>query len=193
MKIEQIEIEKIKPYENNPRNNDGAVDATALSISRYGFRVPIVIDANNVIICGHTRYKAAQKLGLRVVPCERADDLTPEQVREYRLADNKTAEIAEWDFSKLEEELSGIDYDMSAFGFDATISPDDFGEDFELENSDEPEMCTMSFTLHVNQRDVILAAMDAVDECTETYGNTNKNGNALFEVVRQWAEQKKLL
>ncbi len=118
MKIEQIEIEKIKPYENNPRNNDGAVDATALSISRYGFRVPIVIDANNVIICGHTRYKAAQKLGLRVIPCERADDLTPEQVREYRLADNKTAEIAEWDFSKLEEELSGIDYDMSAFGFD---------------------------------------------------------------------------
>ena len=122
MKIIDINIEELKQYENNPRNNDGAVEAVANSIREFGFKVPIVIDKNNVIVAGHTRYKASLKLGLKVVPCLIADDLTDEQIKAFRLADNKTAELAEWDFSKLEEELADIDLDMSEFGFEELAS-----------------------------------------------------------------------
>ena len=118
MQIVDKKIGEIKPYEKNPRKNDNAVDAVASSISQFGFKNPIVIDGNNVIICGHTRYKAAQKLGLDVVPCVVADDLTDEQIKAYRLADNKVSELAEWDIDLLGEELDGIfDIDMSDFGF----------------------------------------------------------------------------
>ena len=121
MQIIDKKIGEIKPYEKNPRKNDNAVDAVASSISQFGFKNPIVIDGNNVIICGHTRYKAAQKLGLDVVPCVVADDLTEEQIKAYRLADNKVSELAEWDIDLLGEELDGIfDIDMSDFGFDLT-------------------------------------------------------------------------
>ena len=119
MQIIDKKIGEIKPYEKNPRKNDNAVDAVASSISQFGFKNPIVIDGNNVIICGHTRYKAAKKLGLDVVPCVVASDLTDEQIKAYRLADNKVAELAEWDIDLLGEELDGIfDIDMSDFGFD---------------------------------------------------------------------------
>lgn len=112
-------IDEIRPYENNPRVNDGAVGAVAESIREFGFQQPIVVDRDGVIIAGHTRYKAAQKLGMTEVPVVVADNLTDEQVRAYRLADNKTGELAEWDFSALEEELAGIgELDMSLFGFD---------------------------------------------------------------------------
>ena len=118
MQIIDKKIGEIKPYEKNPRKNDNAVDAVASSISQFGFKNPIVIDGNNVIICGHTRYKAAQKLGLDVVPCVVASDLTDEQIKAYRLADNKVSELAEWDIDLLGEELDGIfDIDMSDFGF----------------------------------------------------------------------------
>lgn len=105
-------------YSNNPRLNDKAADAVANSIRDFGFKVPIVIDSNNVIVTGHTRLKASQKLGLETVPCIVADDLTPEQVKAFRLADNKVTEISEWDFEKLEAELLELDYDMSQFGFE---------------------------------------------------------------------------
>ena len=119
MQIIDKKIGEIKPYEKNPRKNDNAVDAVANSISQFGFKNPIVIDGNNVIICGHTRYKAAKKLGLEKVPCVVADDLTDEQIKAYRLADNKVSELAEWDIDLLGEELDGIfDIDMSDFGFD---------------------------------------------------------------------------
>lgn len=119
MQIVEKKIADIKPYEKNPRKNDSAVDAVANSIEQFGFKNPIVIDGNNVIICGHTRYKAAQKLGLDVVPCVVASDLTDEQIKAYRLADNKVSELAEWDIDLLGEELDGIfDIDMSDFGFD---------------------------------------------------------------------------
>lgn len=116
--VENVSLTALVPYENNPRLNDNAVEAVANSIKEFGFNVPIVIDKNNVIIAGHTRYKAGKKLGLETVPCYRADNLSEEQVKAFRLVDNKTAELAEWDFAKLEEELSGIDFDMSDFGFD---------------------------------------------------------------------------
>ena len=119
VEVKDIEIGRIRPYENNPRYNDGAVDAVAESIRQFGWKQPIVVDKDGVIIAGHTRYKAAQKLGYKTVPCVMADDLTEEQVRAYRLADNKTAELAEWDFFKLDQELENIvSIDMVALGFD---------------------------------------------------------------------------
>ena len=119
MNIIEKNLKDIKPYEKNPRKNDNAVECVANSIKEFGFKVPIVIDRDNVIVCGHTRYKAAKKLGLDKVPCVVADDLTDEQIKAYRLADNKVSELAEWDIDLLGEELDGIfDIDMSDFGFD---------------------------------------------------------------------------
>ena len=136
MQIHDISISLLREYDNNPRNNDGAVDAVAASIRDFGFKVPIVIDADNVIIAGHTRVKAARKLGLKSVPCIIADDLTPEQIRAFRLADNKTAELAVWDFDKLNEELAAIDMDMSVFGFDML----EFEEEKKVVEDEVPEV-----------------------------------------------------
>ena len=121
-----MSLADLKPYEKNPRKNDKAVEPVANSIRDFGFKVPLVIDKDNIIVCGHTRYKAAQKLGMKEVPCIKADDLTPEQIKAFRLADNKVAEIAEWDFSFLDEELAGIGdaFDMESFGF---LDADDGG------------------------------------------------------------------
>lgn len=118
MKIVMININDIKEYENNPRNNEPAVSAVANSIKSFGFKVPIIVDKNNVIVAGHTRLKASKSLGYTEVPCVIADDLTEEQVKAFRLADNKTAELAEWDLEKLTEELQFIDMDMEQFGFE---------------------------------------------------------------------------
>lgn len=121
MNIEYKKLDDIKPYENNPRDNEDAVDYVADSIKQFGFKVPIVIDKDGTIVTGHTRYKASQKLGLTEVPCIVADDLTEAQVRAFRLADNKTSEYAWWDYDKLEEEidwLSDFGLDMSEFGFE---------------------------------------------------------------------------
>lgn len=118
MKIEEMAIGDIIPYENNPRKNEAAVEKVAASIHEFGFKVPIIIDAENVIVAGHTRLKAAELLQLETVPVIRADDLSEEQIKAFRLADNKTAELAEWDFARLEEELAEIEnIDMSEFGF----------------------------------------------------------------------------
>lgn len=137
MKIVEKKLIELKEYENNPRHNDGAVDGVAESIKQFGFKVPIVIDTDGVIIAGHTRRKAAEKLGLEVVPCIVADDLTPDQIKAFRLADNKTAELASWDFEKLEAELAELtafDFDMSKFGFpenEENFDIDGFFEDAE--------------------------------------------------------------
>ena len=117
-------LNEIKPYDKNPRKNDNAVEQVANSIKEFNFQQPIIIDKDNVIVCGHTRYKAAKKLNLDTVPCVIADDLTDEQIKAYRLADNKVSELAEWDIDLLGEELDEIfDIDMSDFGFD--LSEDD--------------------------------------------------------------------
>ena len=118
MRVQDWPIGRVRPYEGNPRRNDDAVPKVAASIEKFGWRQPIVVDADGVIIAGHTRYKAAQALGLETVPVVVASDLTPEQCAAYRLADNKTAELAEWDYRLLAEELDGLaNLDMSAFGF----------------------------------------------------------------------------
>lgn len=117
MQIEYRKLSEIKPYKNNPRKNDSAVDAVTESIKEFGFKNPIIIDAKGEVVAGHTRLKAAKKLGLKEVPCILADDLTPEQVKAFRLADNKTAELASWDFEILDSELLDIeDIDMDMFG-----------------------------------------------------------------------------
>lgn len=118
MEVLQRPIREITPYENNPRNNDSAVDAVAASIREFGWQQPIVVDKGGVIIAGHTRYKAARKLGLAEVPVVVADKLTEEQIKAYRLADNKSGELADWDMDLLSKELAGISMDMAQFGFD---------------------------------------------------------------------------
>lgn len=142
MKVQNVSIQDVKPYANNPRDNDGGVDAVANSIKEFGWQQPIVVDKDNVIIVGHTRYKAAKKLGMKEVPVVVADKLSPEQVKAYRLADNKTGELTDWEFAKLNEELADIDsLDMKDFGFDAedidlATSWDDSGS---LDDYEEPE------------------------------------------------------
>lgn len=164
----------------------------AASIKEFGFKVPIVVDKNNVIIAGHTRLKAAQKLGLEEVPVIVADDLTEEQIKAFRLADNKVSELADWDFNALGLELAGLEIDMSQFNFEIEkIDHNNFGDDFTLPDGDKSELCQMTFTLHNEQMELIKYAISIVDECLETFGNTNRNGNALYEVVKQWVEQKK--
>ena len=131
MQVVAKSINEIKPYENNPRDNDDAVDAVANSIKEFGWQQPIVVDKDMVIIVGHTRYKAAKKLGMDKVPVVVASSLTPEQVKAYRLADNKVGELADWNLPKLNIELDDInDIDMSDFGFD-----ENFDDNIEENNS----------------------------------------------------------
>lgn len=192
MEIINVKVNELKEYENNPRNNEKAVGIVEQSIKEYGFKNPIIIDKNNVIVAGHTRLIAAKNLGYKEVPCIKADDLTEEQVKAFRLVDNKTSEFAEWDIEKLEEELASIEIDLVDFGFEK-FDPDDFDTDFTLPSEDKSPIQTMTFTLHENQLATIEAAIDFVkDDVKETFGNENKKGNALYEVVRQWEEQKRL-
>lgn len=136
MNITDIRTCDLKPYENNPRLNEDAVDLVAASIEEFGFRQPIVVDKDLIIIAGHTRWKAAQKLGLETVPCIQADDLTPAQVKAYRLADNKVAEAAQWDLDALQfelEELDNMDFDMEPFGFETETFDEQIAEDDNFE------------------------------------------------------------
>ena len=119
MEIRNVNIKDLKPYEKNPRRNDEAVKFVASSIKEFGFKVPIIVDKDMIIIAGHTRYKAAKRLKLKEVPVIMADDLSDEQVKAFRLADNKVAERSEWDFDLLTDELTDIlDIDMEQFGFE---------------------------------------------------------------------------
>lgn len=147
MEIQEFGIDEIKPYEKNPRKNEDSVKFVANSIKEFGFNVPIVIDADNVIVAGHTRWKAAKQLGLKKVPCIKKDDLTPAQIKAFRLADNKVGEFSQWDTELLGDELKDLGdvFDMGDFGFfdpmddDApTGDDDDFDVDKELENIEEP-------------------------------------------------------
>ena len=200
MQIIEMKISEVRPYENNPRKiTEEAIQKVAASIREFGFKQPIVVDRNNVIIAGHTRLKAAELLGLETVPAIRADDLTPEQVKAYRLADNKVAEATDWDMNALDKELAEIlDIDMDEFGFDiADIDPDAFDDDFTLPDGDK-DGATMTFTLANEQADFIKASIDkvikesdAIDNEIKNFGNTNRNGNALYRLVKEWAELRK--
>lgn len=140
MEIKMKKVDDLKPYENNPRFNDDAVEFVKNSIKEFGFKVPIVVDKDNVIVAGHTRYKASLELGLKEVPCIVADDLNEEQVKAFRLADNKVSEKATWNFELLDEELENIlDIDMESFDFKITdINWNDI-EDLTDSSYKEPE------------------------------------------------------
>jgi len=125
MKIEYLKLKDLKPYKNNPRINDDAVEAVKNSIQDFGFRNPILIDQNNEIIAGHTRAKAAKKLGLTEVPVIRIEDLTEEQIKAFRIADNSSGGLAQWDLKKLEIELEDISFDMEDFGLKFDFSKEE--------------------------------------------------------------------
>lgn len=140
VKIIEKKVEELIPYVNNPRNNEAAVDFVAASIKEFGFKNPIIIDKDGVIVAGHTRHAAAKKLGLESVPCIMADDLTDQQIKAFRLADNKTAELATWDLEKLELELESIDdFEMTDFGFEELEDSGDVVEVIEDEVPAVPE------------------------------------------------------
>lgn len=156
LKIVDKPTAELTPYENNPRINDRAVDAVAKSIAEFGFKVPIVIDSAGVIICGHTRFKAAQKLKLDKVPCIIADDLTADEIKAFRLVDNKTSELASWAIDDLNAELAELsNFNMEGFSFDTNAeeviydSPEYFSDNFQ-----------MTFRLHKNQAALIQQAMN---------------------------------
>lgn len=139
MKVIEVPIDQVKPYENNPRINDDAVEVTANSIKEFGWQQPIVVDKDNVIIVGHTRLKAAKKLKLKKVPVVIADTLSEQQAKAYRLADNKTGEFADWDVELLDIELDDIvDFDMADFGFVCNIDEDSDKEEIYTKKVDIP-------------------------------------------------------
>lgn len=156
MKVENWSIDKVKPYPHNPRDNDDAVPYVANSIKEFGWQQPIVVDKDGVIIAGHTRLKAAKQLGLKQVPIVIAENLTDEQVKAFRLADNKTGEFADWDKTLQKELDSIVDIDMAIFGFE----PED--EDDEYEAPIEPEIEFTSELLEKNNY-VVLTFDNDVD------------------------------
>ena len=165
MNIRNIQLKDIKPYEKNARNNKNAVDKVTQSIKEFGFKVPIVLDKNNVIVCGHTRYEAAKKLKMAAVPCVIADDLTENQIKAYRLADNKVAEFSTWDIDLLQDELFAIDdIDMSDFGFDLIFEEEPGADELELEKeTDDKVVIKVVFDTYkdwTNKEDELRALVD---------------------------------
>lgn len=137
-------IEEIHEYENNPRRNEEAVQYVAESMKEFGFKVPILLDKDGSIVAGHTRIKAARQLGMTEIPCIVADDLTDEQIKAYRIVDNKVAELSGWDFDKLDMELEGLDFNWEDFGFPDAGDNDLYDDAPELEESyREPEVAKL--------------------------------------------------
>src|SRR5699024_2440755 len=164
--IRNISLSELKEYDNNPRLiNDEAVDRVAASIKEFGFKVPIIVDENNVIVAGHTRKLAAQSIGMDEIPVIIADDLTEEQIKAFRLADNKVAEFSEWDFDLLSDELDELDMDMDDFGFD---------EIEEKDNVEEEEEDTSSVDLDENV--VIVVEADTESKLEEIFTELVEEG-----------------
>lgn len=183
MEIIEVNIEDLVEYENNPRHNDNAIEKVKSSIKEFGFKVPIIIDKDNVIITGHTRTKAARLLGMKTVPTIRASDLNEEQVNAFRLADNKTQEFADWDFDLLEKELENIkNINMDDMGFNmelADINIDDiYFDSFTDGNSDKPNLLKW----HGGQVDTTLEDEDYLNEMLELYDK--KSDISFLEFLR---------
>lgn len=201
LKVEYRNVADLNPYANNPRLNDGAVDAVAASIKEFGFKVPIVVDSDGVIVTGHTRVKAAEKLGLESVPVIVASDLSPEQVKAFRLADNKTSELAEWDMGKLDIELGEIEnIDMNDFGFniglpeleDSTVGIDDSyedtgdGEDAHLDGS---RGYSITYEIAFNDENEQAEWYAFLRELKQKYPNVDTISERILKVVRWWHDE----
>lgn len=192
LKIEYVDIDTIKPYKNNAKKHpQEQIDQIKKSIQEFGNNDPIAV-WNNEIVEGHGRYLALQELGGGTIPIIRLDELTDEQRKAYTLVHNKLTMNSDFDFNILDSEIAEIDIDMSEFGFDSIdVDSDMFGTDFELPSGDKENIEQMTFTLTSEQADKIRQALEMVrDEVHETFGNENKNGNAIYEVVRQWVESR---
>lgn len=195
--IKNVDITKLIPYVNNAKqHSESQVTKLASSIREFGFVNPVLIDKDFNIIAGHGRVMAAKVLNLKQIPCVYVEGLTEAQRKAYILADNRLGEFAEWDMNLVGlelGELSEMDFDIDLTGFELpNVDMDDFGTSFDLADGGKPEICQMTFTLHEEQKKAIQQAIDLVGDCVEeTFGNTNRNGNALYEVIRQWAELKK--
>ncbi len=164
MKVVDRNVGSIKPYQNNPRNNNEAVKAVKASIEAFGFRQPIVVDKDSIIIVGHTRFLAAKELGMTKVPVHVAEDMTPAQIAAYRLADNKVGEIATWDELKLMEELSTLEdigFDMSELGF----TPEELGQVEQQANEDLRYLENFEVMPKPKPRWILISAPE--DECSE--------------------------
>lgn len=194
MKTEMIKLSALKPYaENAKKHDEKQIKNVMQSIKDFGIIQPLVVDKDNVLIIGHCRLIACKRLKLKEVPVVRLEDLTEEQANKLRLLDNKLNE-SDWDFDLLADQIPELDFSEYDIEWDLpqNINPDDFGDEFSLPDGDKPEICQMTFTLHQEQKSLIEYAISLVEnDVSETFGNTNKNGNALYEVIKQWAEQRK--
>ena len=186
--LTDMKLADIRPYEKNPRLNDESVQAVANSIKAFGFRNPIIVDVDGVIIAGHTRYKAALSLGLKTAPVIIANDMTPEQVQAYRIADNSAGSASDWDYELLAEILEGLDYDMSQFGLDdgGVVLSDDFGDAFTLPEGERESPRVMTFTLNPEQIVIIEQALGRATGEGYEMENDDERGNKITEVCAQW-------
>jgi ParB-like chromosome segregation protein Spo0J len=201
MKIEIADINSIQPYINNPRKlKDSAIDKVAMSIKEYGFRQPIVVDANRIIVVGHTRYRASKKLGLKEVPITIAENLTQEQINAYRIADNRTNEDAEWDYKLLQEEFSNLvdekfNLELTGFNEDELKKYLAMEKDFEVDlpeinDEDKQPFQQITFTLHNKQYEIVQQALDYIKKQNiDDSINDNRNGNAITEICKLFYER----
>ena len=198
LKVEYIPIDDLKPYDKNAKiHTQEQIEQIKKSIQEFGMNDPIAVwGKDDLIVEGHGRLIACKELGMKEVPVIRLDDLTDDQRRAYTLIHNQTTMNTGWDANILDGELAEInlDLDMSDFGFeDLDVDMDDFGTDFELPEGEQSPIRQWTFMLHEKQKEFIASALEQVkDDVHETFGNTNSSGNELYEVVRQWAELKKL-
>ena len=193
LKIEYMALKDIKPYtKNSKKHPQEQIEQIKNSIQRFGFNDPVAL-WHGEIVEGHGRYMAAKEMGKETVPVIRLDELTDEQRRAYAIIHNKLTMNTDFDLDLLNSEIDSlIDFNFGDFGFDEAITGDEFGTDFELPNGDKGEFSQITFHLHNKQKEFILGVCDAIkDQITETFGNPNENGNAIYEVCKQWAAQKR--
>ena len=193
MKIEKISIDKIKPYENNAKfHPPEQIEQIKKSIKNFGNNDPIAIDENNVIIEGHGRYEALKELGFKEIEVIRLSHLSDEQKKAYSLIHNKLTMNTDFDYNILDSELSYInEIDMSAFGFELSISDEDFDTEFSLTDDEKPSREQITFVLQREQLKFLESAMDKVkNEMTEIYEEASDKGNALYAIVKEWTTLK---
>lgn len=193
MKIEKISIDKIKPYENNAKlHPPEQIEQIKKSIQEFGNNDPIAIDENGVIIEGHGRYEALKELGFKEIEVIRLSHLNEQQKKAYSLIHNKLTMNTDFDYNILDSELAYInEIDMSVFGFELSISDEDFDTEFSLTDDEKPSREQITFVLQREQLKFLENAMDKVkNEMTEIYEEASDKGNALYAIVKEWATLK---
>lgn len=191
--VTKIKIKDLKPYEKNAKlHSEKQIKQIARSIKEFGWCAPCLVDEELNIIAGHGRVEAAKYAGIKEAPCVFIEGLTEAQYKAFVLADNRLAELGEWDREVLQEELEalkGLEFDVTITGFEIEEEP----ADLETPEEDEGESntATITFVLTNEQKEVVENVLESVkNRKTETYGNTNKKGNQLFEVIREWDARK---